>query len=722
MKRAHFVILFFFQLQLFFVAGQPYAVNIKDINSLPPSDYPIYIDTNQHFNSSTITQQNFEKIFNSSLNNVENHKHTSFWIAIGLKNLKSNRLIQIYALNAKEVNAYQIMHNDEARQIKCSKRRNDFHILKVNPSIKLVLINIKTTTPLQLSIKSFTENEFFLKERKFNLYYGFIIGVFLLLALYHLVLFIKVQDKLYLYYIVLIIISGLLAVPHSGFVHTNTHLYYDIVFTLFQISCLLIAINYLNLFKKSRKPLWVFTALILVANIYDIIAPSSFGKYLSHAVCLFIYLFILYTTWQQIRANKSHATLFTLPWITLFIAHVYYLLNLEIVLYYRQPIEIGLFANICLMALAIGNKLNIYKDQKKNAESNELKAILERDKIIHEQNLILEQLIQERHKKILEKNHALSEKQNEIEEKNDIFNNSNHQLRTINQQLVNKNNEILAQNQELKKHHELLEIIVNKRTKKLLAAKERAIVADKLKTSFLNNLTHEINAPMNLITGFANLLNNKDLTKKKRNEYLGNINKNVDILLESIDNVVVLARIQARILKPKSRDFVIKDIKTRCREVFSEKLKLQNKSNIEFIIKSTGVDEETVLFSDFEKIWQILYKLLDNSVIFTKDGQIMLNYTIKKTDEQEPKRLLVLKVEDTGVGIEKDKLDFLLERFSNKEDDKTKLYHKTGIGLAIVKGLVDLLNGSINVHSTYGKGTLFHIEIPVKIKPNLVQN
>jgi signal transduction histidine kinase len=545
---------------------------------------------------------------------------------------------------------------------------------------------------------------------------------FLLLSLYHLVLFIKVTDRLYLYYIVLIFTSGLLVIPHSGFIIIRSNLYYDIVFVAFQISCILIGVNYLNFYERNKRIIQLSIILVIAINAYGVILPSIFEKYLTHAICLLIYLSILYLTIRQIKSKFKPSFWFLFPWVILFLAHVYYLINQDFILHYRQPIEVGLLANICFMALAIGNKLNIYKDQRRIAESKELRAIAERDRIINEQNKVLEQLIKERNKKILEKNLILSEKKKEIEEKNEIINETNQSFRQINQELLNKNNEILSQNQELQKHHELLEIIVNKRTKKLLAAKERAIVADKLKTSFLNNLTQEINTPMNSITGFANLLNDKNLTKEKRNEYLININKNVEILLESIDNVVILARIQARILKPKSKLFKVKDLIDRCLEVFNDKLKALGKNELMLQIESYYNEKDDLVHSDYEKIWQILYKLLDNSVKFTEKGYVKIKYGLRKSNGHVQNYNLMLKVEDSGVGIHEKKLDYILGRFSNIDEDKTILYHETGLGLAIVKGLVDILNGNIKVQSKPGTGTSFYVEIPVTIKSPMVSN
>ncbi len=722
MKKTHLILLIFSLPQIVFAAGQSYVINSKDINALSSSNYPVFIDTSTKFNIEKVTTQNLNNLFISSLKDLNKFESTSFWFLIDLEQPVSQKIIQVYFPNAKKVDAYELTSNKVPKQITVLRHKNDFYTIKANKKDDLILINIQTTRYFSLIVKLFDNKEFFLKERKLNLYYGFMIGVFLLLSLYHLVLFIKVRDKLYLYYIILILTSSLLAIPHSGFVDIRGNLYYDIVFTAFQISCILIGSNYLGFYKNNKKIVHGAFIIVLLANIYGIVLPSIFGKYLTHAICMLIYLSILYLTIGQIRSKYRPSIWFLFPWIILFLAHLYYLANLDFILHYRQPIEVGLLANICFMALAIGNKLNIYKDQKRIAESKELQAIADRDRLIHEQNKILEQLIQERNKKILEKNLTLSEKKMVIEEKNEIINETNQRLRQINQELLNKNHEILLQNEELRKHHELLEIIVNKRTKKLLAAKERAIVADKLKTSFLNNLTQEINTPMNSITGFANLLNDKNITKEKRNEYLININRNVEVLLESIDNVVILARIQARILKPKSKQFKIKELINRCLEIFTDKLNTAGKNELELQIVRANKENGEIIHSDYEKIWQILYKLVDNSIKFTEKGFVRIKYGLQKSTEPNKDHRLLLNVKDSGIGIQEEKLNYMLERFSSIEEDKTILYRETGIGLAIVKGLVDILRGTIKVNSTPGEGTSFHIEIPVIIKSTVTSN
>jgi len=711
-----FIVFFLISLR---VTGQANLLSMRKINEVNPTNYQIYIEKKERLNLHSLKRNDINELFDKNKNDLPKFKPTSFWFSRNTSKIELSSLLEIYAPNSTTVNAYKIEFDQEKvaeiEKVVTTKHRNDFHLLRIEKGSGLLLVNIKTNRYSHFTIKSFTEKAFFLKERKLNVYYGFIVGVFLLLALYHFVLYIKVLDRLYLYYILLILISGLLVAPHSGFIEITSFLYYDIFFVIFQVSCIIISVNYLNIQSRYKTQTWLIIIAILSINLVGIFTPSTALRYLSHSVGIFIYIGILLASLEQVKKSFKPAIWFLLPWASLFIAHLIYLFNFDLLFQYRQVIELGFLANICLLALAIGNKLNIYKDQKRFAESMELKALTERDRVIQEQNIILEQLINERNKKILERNTTLSEKKIEIEKNNELIKETNQRLRIINHELLNKNSEISAQNQELKKHHELLEIIVNKRTKKLLAAKERAIVADKLKTSFLNNLTQEIRTPMNAITGYANLLNGKNLTKEKRNNYLAHINKNVDVLLESIDNVVILARIQARILKPKLKQFKLLDLIINFDEIFNEKLKTLGKKDILLKINEINISEVTIIYSDYEKLWQIIYRLVDNSIKFTENGQVLISYELKVINQEQDQYIFIFQIKDTGIGIEKEKLDFILERFSNIEDDKTKLYRGAGIGLAIVKGLVDILQGKIIIHSKAEKGTSFKIEIPVLI-------
>lgn len=691
------------------------------------SQYPIYIEENKKFDLIHLNKKELNVPFYESISNIKPLQDVSFWIKINSENIPiQQNLLEVYIPFATWIEIYAVSKNRnqyleyKVTNLHAYQTRKDYYHAEIEKSTSYIYIHVNTSQFSGFVIKNFSKKVFFEKERWLNVYYGIIIGTFLLLILYHTVLYFKVNDRTYLFYSLYIIVSGLLILPQSGYLLINKPWFSHLSFTAFQIACILFSASYIHLYKTIN--IWkiriaVMVVLSIIINVLYNIWPSIQFKILTHIFSFLIYFGIIYASILNSKNFNNPDRLFLFPWVVLSITHLAYLLNFEFIFEYYTTFELGLLINICILALAIGNKLNIYKNEKNIAEIKEIMALQERDKIIHEQNNILLSLINDRHKEIIKKNKILSDRQKEIEEHNQIIKNSNQKLEIINQQLYQKNNEIDIQNQELERHKELLEIIVEKRTQKLVAAKERAIVADQLKTSFLNNLTYEIHTPMNAIMGFASLLINKNITKTKRNEYLTTINRNVDILLESIDNVVILAKIQARAMKLKAIDFMLSELFKKCEDFFIDKLKSTGNNNIKIIYKNLNQKKDYAINADYDKIWQILYKLIDNSIKYTAKGEVEIAYTIEKISSGANFSYnLNIKVKDTGVGIEKEKREFIFERFSNIEEDKTKLYHGAGIGLAIVKGLIDIINGSINVKSELNKGSIFEIIIPIIIK------
>ena len=206
------------------------------------------------------------------------------------------------------------------------------------------------------------------------------------------------------------------------------------------------------------------------------------------------------------------------------------------------------------------------------ARNKELIALIERDNIISTQKLKLEKIVKERNKEIINTNFELSEHQKEIENQTNEIELKNQEISIVNQQLLLQNKKIEDQNISLQGNKYEMEEIVDLRTKELEKEKDRAIVADNLKTSFLNNLSREIKTPMNAITGFATLILNKSLSVVERNKYLQTIIQNVDALLSLIDNIVTLSKIQAGVIKLKTREIDLKAFIKLVADEFTEKL------------------------------------------------------------------------------------------------------------------------------------------------------
>ncbi|MBN2757044.1 MAG: hypothetical protein JXR51_07705, partial [Bacteroidales bacterium] len=349
---------------------------------------------------------------------------------------------------------------------------------------------------------------------------------------------------------------------------------------------------------------------------------------------------------------------------------------------------------------------------KEKEEAQSLHFLKEKESIIIKQNLILEERVQERNKELLKTNEILDSQKEKIEEQISKIEKSNKELKKFNKKLSSKNSKILIKNEELQLFKKSLEETIKEKTYDLKKAKKRAIIAEKLKSSFLNNMTNEIKDPINNITGFSNLLLDKNLTEIKRNEYLNIIIHNVDKLLEQIDDIVTISRIQTGIVKLREESFDMNSIFDPLIEEFNEKLKFWDKKLK--IIKR--IPENIKIKADYNKLWTILHKLIGNSIKYTKSGTIELGFNKIDLNKSFQNFInLEIFIKDTGSGFETEKLNKLFIRLNEIHEDKTKIYHEIGTGLAIVKGYVDILKGNISVESKINEGTIFLIEIPVLV-------
>jgi K+-sensing histidine kinase KdpD len=391
------------------------------------------------------------------------------------------------------------------------------------------------------------------------------------------------------------------------------------------------------------------------------------------------------------------------------------LFQFQNIIYLNHSLEIGILLNNVLLALALGSNLKLYKDEKHEAEINEINALKEKEKFIHEQSIILENLIKDRNKELIEKIGISARQKQEIEVQNERLNESIEEIDKINKILIQKNQEILDQNNELEQHHKLLEETVNKRTKKLIKARERAIVADKLKTSFLNNLTHEINTPMNAITGFSSLITDKSISNESRNEYLNNINRYVDILLDSVDNIVTLSRIQAGIIKAKYTETNIAQLSNNLQNHFSEKISLAGKN---IVIDSNFKNEHAVspVSADYNKIWQIINILIDNLIKLMQTGEIKINFSLNSPNRDTTKKnflqieIIIIdnfQIQQTLKNIHNNVIKN--KAFNMKYDDPTEL------AFAIIKGLLKIIKGKIKIKIKEESTTVAQLKIPVLI-------
>lgn len=240
----------------------------------------------------------------------------------------------------------------------------------------------------------------------------------------------------------------------------------------------------------------------------------------------------------------------------------------------------------------------------------------------------------------------------------------------------------------------------------LVKAKEKAEESDQLKSAFLANMSHEIRTPMNGILGFADLLKQPGLTGKIQQEYIAIIEKSGTRMLNIINDIVDISKIEAGLMEMNPKKLNINKqigfISTFFRPQVEEK-------GLQFLIRSSLSDKEAIIKSDGEKIYSILTNLVKNAIKFTKEGTIELGYTLKTKNQPAE---LEFYVKDTGIGIPKSQQAVIFERFIQADLLNKMASQGTGLGLSISKAYVEMLGGKIWVESEEGKGSTFYFTLP----------
>jgi|GEM_PF-811658 len=265
--------------------------------------------------------------------------------------------------------------------------------------------------------------------------------------------------------------------------------------------------------------------------------------------------------------------------------------------------------------------------------------------------------------------------------------------------------------EELETYRKHLEKLVKERTDALereITERKIAEESDKLKSAFLANMSHEIRTPMNAIIAFSEFLRETDLPQHEKTEYLDYIKSNGRSLLTLIDDILDIARIEAGQTNIKLEKCNINAILNELQVFYNENKKQRQKEHLQIIIRKAIASDQLLIKTDPYRLRQILNNLIGNAMKYTERGYIEIGYDLPDA------RMIQFYVKDTGIGIHKDKLPYIFERFRQVESEYNRKFKGTGLGLAISKNLVELMGGSIHVESVPDEGSAFYFSLPFK--------
>lgn len=245
----------------------------------------------------------------------------------------------------------------------------------------------------------------------------------------------------------------------------------------------------------------------------------------------------------------------------------------------------------------------------------------------------------------------------------------------------------------------------------LKTALEKALESDRLKSAFLANMSHEIRTPMNGILGFVELLNEPNLSKSQIGEYTSIINKSGDRLLNTINDIIDISKIEAKEMTVSTTGTSINQEFEELFSFFSSEVK---QKGLSLLIEPSLPAEPLIIQTDNHKLHGILTNLIKNAIKYTEQGYVKFGYQLKKY-------FIEFYVKDTGIGIPKNRLKAIFNRFEQADISDKLVFEGSGLGLAISKAYVEMLGGEISVDSDLGKGSKFTFTIPYirKIKSNV---
>ncbi len=260
---------------------------------------------------------------------------------------------------------------------------------------------------------------------------------------------------------------------------------------------------------------------------------------------------------------------------------------------------------------------------------------------------------------------------------------------------------------EVERLNESLETRVQQRTRELKIETERAIEASRAKSQFLSTMAHEVRTPLNVVLGNVHLLLEEDLPAEQR-RILESVQASSQSLSALLNDVLDLARIEAGKMLVQTSAFGLREQLEEIAAAFRPRAAERGNQ----LLVQFSPETPRYVLADRIKLGQIITNLLSNAIKFTRGGIIELR--VESDDPIATGAMLRFTVSDTGVGIAPDRLEAIFDKFTQENAHTSMRYGGAGLGLAIVQGLVALMDGDISAESEPGRGSRFTVRLPLQ--------
>ena len=242
-----------------------------------------------------------------------------------------------------------------------------------------------------------------------------------------------------------------------------------------------------------------------------------------------------------------------------------------------------------------------------------------------------------------------------------------------------------------------------KHEEEIILAKEKAEESNKLKSAFLDNISHEIRTPINGIVGFLSFIKDYEVEQSEKEELITVVNQSLMRLISTMDSIIEVSQLQKGQISLNKQDYNLQFLFDLIQDKYYEKAQ---KKGLIFEIENNISNNEAIINTDSYKLISAISNLVDNAIKFTKHGRISL-FAYKENDD------FIFKLEDTGIGIPESKFEKIFESFMQADVSNTRSFEGAGLGLTLTKSYIQMLGGKIWLESELGKGSTFWVSLPI---------